>query len=517
MAENIGKLSYAITADNGQFTVGMGKAGADVEKFANQTKAQSTKIESSLQGIGNQANGLFQSLSSNGPAAAMSALSSEVTGLASSFASAVGPVGLFAAAVTGGFAALAHQASSAVKEIEQINKTARTLGESPRSVQVLLQAFQNAGFAASEAQSLLLRFESRLGEVRQGGSSPTGDALRRIGLDPRAIANADLKTAFTEILQALKDVPNAYDRSRASQEIFGKSFMEMAELISKGRQSIDIARRDVDLYGPSQEVLDRVRQMTERMKDLKNQTIDSGKVIASVWREVLVEAKSYLDAIATGIAGATQLGIRRYIPNLYQRVNPDYVTGGPNFRAAPSPVFDVVQQTSEATKKANDLIAAWSRSATTIGLSARQVAIVGLNITELERTRLINQDRLLTRLEQEFALRRAMTDQLNSQNLALSGITAGSREAALLENGRNAAILVDRDRAAMLQRGVGVVMGLRQPRVKAAEPEGMTRQLERITDLMREANEIAERTGRDTEDIFRELRDAQILRQANGI
>lgn len=449
MAERIGELAYKLTVDNGQFSAGMGQAGTQIDKLAGQSGKGGAAIQAAFANVGTSGTQVFQSLTSGGPAAAIASLQGGVIGIGEAFTSALGPAGLIVGGLAAGLAALVTQAESTTKALQQIGRTARVLGESVRDTQVLLQVFSAGGFDPAEAQALLLKFQNKIGELRQNPNAPIASSLRNIGIDPATIASASTIEAFARINEALKNTTNNFDRANAAREILGRGAVELADVIARGANAVRVANRDVDRYGASPETLARVEALRQAWKKLEEDHVSIAKTVGKAWDETMVLiSEGWLKVNQQTVQSARGMsesiirmsGLRDALER-YRRDNPN---GQPGVDGNPSlqpPTNDLAARTRTANLEASALGDSWRRTAGEIGLSGRQLEIYRLaqkGATAQELDALHVQDRHLARIEAEVRLRQTMRDQLRNERpetLALTGLDANSLEGVKLSVG----------------------------------------------------------------------------------
>lgn len=451
MAERIGELAYKLTVDNGQFSAGMGQAGTQIDKLAGQSGKGGAAIQAAFANVGTSGTQVFQSLTSGGPAAAIASLQGGVIGIGEAFTSALGPAGLIVGGLAAGLAALVTQAESTTKALQQIGRTARVLGESVRDTQVLLQVFSAGGFDPAEAQALLLKFQNKIGELRQNPNAPIAHSLRNIGIDPTTIANAPLVESFGRINEALRNTANGFDRATAAREIFGRGSVELADIIARGANAVNVAQRDTDRYGASPETLARVEALRQKWKDFEAENVSIAKTIGKAWDEAMVGISegwlAFNRLTASSLEGMFHLNaIRRQAETLarIQRELEVAEAARAAARAAATPeaiAAAIAARTRTANLEASALGDNWRRTAGEIGLSGRQLEIYRLaqkGATAQELDALHVQDRHLARIEAEVRLRQTMRDQLRNERpemLALTGLDANSLEGVKLSVG----------------------------------------------------------------------------------
>lgn len=441
MADQISGLNYKLTVDPTQFTSGLATSTQNLQRFATDTQASAGRVGAAFSGIGSQVGSSFQALASGGPLAAIGSLQSGIAGIGSSLLGAIGPAGLLAGALTAGFAAIAVSAQSAVKEINSINKLARVLGETGQNTQVLSRVFEQNGLGAEDAQRILLKFQNVLGEIRANPKAEVAKDFERIGLDPEILAQQNLRDALGDTLEALNRLGGGNQRANASQAIFGKGAIDLAEIISKGRAAIDIAQRSVERYGVTAGQLDLSRDIHEQQKELEQNGLNVGALVSRAWDTVRLKISGALTTLQYGAYDA--LGLIDHAGAAASQANRLAARNGPV--SATATLDATALSTRRADRDAESLLEKWTALQGEIGLSARQIEIVRLQeraVSDAQVQRLYAADALIVRREEEvartkeeLALRKQIYQQLRSQHdisLAITGIDAGSIEAAKL-------------------------------------------------------------------------------------
>jgi hypothetical protein len=280
MAEQIGSLAYKLTVDNGQFSTGMAQAGAQIDQLAQKSGQSSATIERAFAGAQSSASSF-----AGGVSGSVSQVASQFAGLGSSIAAfATGPIGIAVIAIGSLVTALDKiegAARNAVKQISDVGKFAKAFGESNEGVQVLQRVFKGAGFSEDDTQQVLQKFLSKIGELREGlasgKGSPVEDALKRIGLDPGAISKLGVEQALEQITRGLNQFGNRADSTRAANEIFGKSYLQLFDIIRRGSGAFDEARRNVAATGFSDADVEQAeKQKANIRRAQQNRDILSG-------------------------------------------------------------------------------------------------------------------------------------------------------------------------------------------------------------------------------------------------
>ncbi len=426
--------------------------------FADRTKTEASKIGSAFDAVRSQSSSIFSGLTTGGISGGVDA----IQGLGTAFASALGPAGIAVAALAAGFAGIVYQGKGLVVELHSITVASKVLGESVHNTQVLLQAL-----GGDEAQTTLLKFQSHLGSITRDLRGPVANAFREIGLDPEKVAGTNLRHALGETFEALRNVADANDRARLAQDIFGKSYISLAEDIAKGRAAIDRAERNVDLRGFTDEQIRRAEALRTQQREFEASHQTFGDRLKRTWDDISLSAReAYLVAnrlangenpgnlaVSSGLVGPHGTNLSRFFGLGPQRPATSPIISAASVAAMDARIAAITTASSAAADlsyhedEVGDAIRAANHEASVfLATLERQTAQVGLTAAQIrandlrragaseELVGLIRaQDEVHARAQQELALRRQITQQLASQkdsSLAIVGITAGSLEDA---------------------------------------------------------------------------------------
>jgi hypothetical protein len=155
---------------------------------------------------------------------------------------------------------MAYAGFEAVKGVgEYIKSTIEAIGETKilaERVGFSVEAFQKLAYAARLAhvdQDTLAvslgQMSKRLGEVALEGSGPAADALKRFGLDAKALAMMGPEKAFGVLLNVFEKITNPMERSKIAMDLFGKSGQGMINIIAQGGPELRKMGEDASRLG----------------------------------------------------------------------------------------------------------------------------------------------------------------------------------------------------------------------------------------------------------------------------
>jgi hypothetical protein len=260
MADSVGKLNVTLSADSRELDSAIDRASSKLKSFADMAgKGFSSGL------------GTASSLFSGGPLGLIG--------------------GLAGGGIIAGLSGLAQQALAVGKQMLETTKEAARFGLSPATMQAMHMASRGHEEGLSHALRHMNQF---LGEASEGGASQVG-VLGRLGLTPEELeASAN---PFGKVADALNKLPSATERAANAAKIFGKDWLEVADMISRGSKSIEEAKVAAFEKGlvPDPELVEQMklysqamREMGESWQGFKNQTaVHVGTPTAELGSDVL--------------------------------------------------------------------------------------------------------------------------------------------------------------------------------------------------------------------------------------
>jgi hypothetical protein len=237
----IGKLAVILTAESSEFAKTLDNAEKRLTTFA-------SKASSTLAGALSGPKGLFGALT-------------------------MLPGGGTVGAAVGAVRPLLSMLQQTGREMAAVQLESKRFGLSPNT----MQALNIASRGNEEALSHSLRHMNQfIGEAAAGGTDQSA-TLARLGLTPEQLeASAD---PFEVIIDKLNKLPTATQRAMEASKIFGKNWLEISDMISRGSKDIDNARRmiqekglgiDADAVNSTKAYAQAVRELELSIKGLKN-------------------------------------------------------------------------------------------------------------------------------------------------------------------------------------------------------------------------------------------------------
>jgi hypothetical protein len=136
-----------------------------------------------------------------------------------------------------------------------LNDMADRMSVSASGLQSLQLAAQQAGGSAEGLNNVLTKMSQTIGDGMAGNKQAVA-AFERLGLSVAEISKLKGDQAFRQISEALRQIPNDFERASAAQDIFGKGVKEVGALLAQGGQAIDEVNAKLDAQGARLDDLD---------------------------------------------------------------------------------------------------------------------------------------------------------------------------------------------------------------------------------------------------------------------
>ena len=161
---------------------------------------------------------------------------------------------------------------------DKVAKTSRLVGMSVKDYQAFSSAAQHAGMSTEEMDNALRRFNVNLGKARGGDKTAFkmfDSILGGRGLDEFR----DMPSLIAAVADSYQKLGSAEQKAFVSQELFGKSGLKMAELLSQGDEGVKKLIADYNVLGGgfSEEGARNAEEFVDRLQEMK-ETINSVKI-----------------------------------------------------------------------------------------------------------------------------------------------------------------------------------------------------------------------------------------------
>lgn len=227
MGQGVGELNVSVTARTGKARSELGGLAADVRKLPRAARDAQA-------GLG----GLGRGLDRTGVASGLAQM-----GLAKLVGVAGGAVATFLTLRAG-----IHGVAHAMSALDNLGKTADKLSVDPRKLAGLRLAAEEAGIASSKFDTSLGQMVRRVSEATEGTGEAAG-ALRELGLSANSLNSLAPDRQFRTIAEALKGVANPANQARIAYDLFGRSGIDLLNVLRKDSAALDEAQRAAEKLG----------------------------------------------------------------------------------------------------------------------------------------------------------------------------------------------------------------------------------------------------------------------------
>lgn len=164
------------------------------------------------------------------------------------------------------------------KSGDKIAKTSRLVGLSVKDYQAFSSAAKHAGMSTEEMDGALRKFNVNLGKARSGDK--TAFKMFDSILGGKKLADfKDTPSLIAAVADSYQKLGSAEQKAFVSQELFGKSGLKMAELLSQGDEGIKKLIADFESHGGgySEEGAKSAEEFDDALQDVL-ETVNSLKI-----------------------------------------------------------------------------------------------------------------------------------------------------------------------------------------------------------------------------------------------
>ena len=196
-----------------------------------------------------------------------------------------------AAFAAAGAAIAARFTAQQFKAIDAASKLARQLNTTTESIATMQRAGELTGIRDMDMN--LERLNRRLSEAI-GGTGQATRALDKLGLSARDLQQLPIDDRIREIGRAMMDNVDATEHAAIANDLFGRSGMQMLEVLRDADNQLDNAARQADAFGLA--VSDVDAAAIERANDAMSSI---NAVLEGVWRRIAVQVAPIVEHLAT--------------------------------------------------------------------------------------------------------------------------------------------------------------------------------------------------------------------------
>lgn len=181
-------------------------------------------------------------------------------------AAAVGTAAIAGATALGGAAmGMVTKVSDTAGEIDD---AAKRVGMSAEEYQKWTYAAKLGGMETSKLQGLMVKQQKAFSDAKEG-SAGMSQAYQRLGLDIDSFSNAG--DSFNSVIDALANMEDETERNALANDIFGKSYADLAPMLAEGSDGIKAWKDEAAELGGvmSNEAVDAGAQMGDTIDRIK--------------------------------------------------------------------------------------------------------------------------------------------------------------------------------------------------------------------------------------------------------
>jgi hypothetical protein len=188
-----------------------------------------------------------------------------------------------------------------VDRIDELGDAAQRIGVTAEALSKLRYAAELSGSHAEDLDMMLGKMDIALGEAAVK-ATPAGEALKRMGLEARHLAEVSPDKAFRAIATELSKIPNVAERNSAAFEIFGKSALRMVNTLASGPGEMDRLFARAEKLGVAVDQIDQAKiGLTKDALDDMGFAIEglSNKLAVALSPAIKVVAEMFADWVAS--------------------------------------------------------------------------------------------------------------------------------------------------------------------------------------------------------------------------
>lgn len=148
-----------------------------------------------------------------------------------------------ATTVVGGITAMA---TNVADQAGAIDDAAKKVGTSAEEYQKWAYAAKLGGMETSKLEALMVKQQKAFSDAKEGSTSMS-EAYQRLGIDINNIGNSG--AAFNQVIAKLADMEDITTRNALANDIFGKSYADLAPMLAEGSAGIEAWRQECEDLG----------------------------------------------------------------------------------------------------------------------------------------------------------------------------------------------------------------------------------------------------------------------------
>ena len=205
-------------------------------------------------------------------------------------------------AALGATAGMIAGVTSQLKALDQVADLAQATGFGGAAINALGYAAEQNGGSVESLQKGLKKFSVNMGQAASG-TGPALDAFRRLNLSFRELSGLSPDEQILTIAEAMRGLPDEAARNAVAMELFGKSGVELAQMLSLGKQGLQAFIDEAKSIGLGFDAaeLARVQEANDAMNRLKR-TLDGvfgalAVAIAPIFERAVSGASAFIQSL----------------------------------------------------------------------------------------------------------------------------------------------------------------------------------------------------------------------------
>ena len=159
---------------------------------------------------------------------------------------AIAGVTAIAAGATAAGKAVWNMAQDTADAGGAIDDAAKKVGTSAEEYQKWAYAANLGGMEVSKLDALMVKQQKTFADAQEGGKAAS-EAYKRLGIDISSIGNSG--EAFNIVIDKLADMEDETTRNALANDIFGKSYADLAPLLAEGSAGIAAMKQECEDLG----------------------------------------------------------------------------------------------------------------------------------------------------------------------------------------------------------------------------------------------------------------------------
>ena len=183
---------------------------------------------------------------------------------------------------------------------DELAKTSDRIGVTTESLSGMRHAASLAGVENSALDNSLEKLVVNLGKA-QDGSGAAADSIEKLGLNAETLALMGADQAVMEIADAFGDLDTAADQARVAQDLFGRSGLDMINMLHGGSDALRETSEEAELLGISISRVDAAKIEAANDSFHRAQT-----AIKGVGMTIEVELSPYIEVVVNQFVTAAK-------------------------------------------------------------------------------------------------------------------------------------------------------------------------------------------------------------------